>query len=71
MKKALPPSLWMLLISYFSAYLILALLVYPMIKALGAKYAKGFSLLFCMLYAMTDEFHQLCLASCYYGVSKG
>lgn len=45
--------------AHFSAYLVLALLVHFKLKTLGIRNAKGLSLLLCVLYAMTDEFHQL------------
>lgn len=45
--------------AHFMAYMVLGWLAFYKLKTLDVKHAKGFSLLICILYAMTDEFHQL------------
>ena len=47
--------------AHFFAYLILGILVMNVLRGRGVSNTKGFilSLMFCILYAISDEFHQL------------
>lgn len=45
--------------AHFTLYFILNILVYFTLKIYGVKYSFLLSVLFCFLFACTDEFHQL------------
>lgn len=45
--------------AHFTIYLLLGILIYLTLKNYNKKHAILFSILFCFLYACTDEIHQL------------
>ena len=46
-------------LAHFTEYFILAILVYLMFKEYGVSNLFMWTMIFCILYSMTDEFHQL------------
>lgn len=50
---------WIRKSAHFTIFFLLGILVYLTFKSYNIKHAILFSVLFCFLYACTDEFHQL------------